>query len=229
MSDVQKNFCAIVVRYGTATGQMSDWQTILAKYNLSTNDVDSEALFNGALSVDTSYVVQVGVKDDVSDVVYATFNIPTDKIDSHEGNGFFALGKYSEKAGFECAWDAEFYGDVTIRGGKVNDFLVETGTNGIWTYRKWDSGVLEAWTTREISFTATPTAIMGGYYTSYSIDLPDLFSNTPTCFAQGRIGNGLGYATISNVTQTTISVGVFGNQNSTTSYITSVYAVGRWK
>ena len=229
MSDVQKNFCAIVVRYGTASGQMSAWQTILAKDNLSTNDVDSEPLLGGALAVDTSYVVQVGVKDDVSDVVYATFHIPTDKIDSHEGNGFLALGKYSEKAGFECAWDAEFYDTVTIRGGKVNDFPVETGTNGIWAYRKWDSGALEVWTTEEVSFTATPNAIMGGYYTSYSIDLPDLFSNTPTCFGQGRIGTGLGFVTISTVTQTTISVGVFGNQNDTTSYITSVYAIGRWK
>ena len=229
MPDVQKNFCAIVVRYGAANGQMSSWQTILAKDNLSTNIVDSAPLLGGALAVDTSYVVQVGVKDDISDVVYATFNIPTDKIDSHEGNGFLALGKYSEKAGFECAWDAEFYKDVTIRGGKVNDFPVEVGTNGIWTYRKWDSGALEAWTTREFSFEATPTALMGGYFTSYSIDLSDLFIGAPTCFCQGKIGTGLGYATISSVTKTTISVGVFGNQNDTTSYITSVYAIGRWK
>ena len=227
--DTQKNFCAIVVRYGTVNGQLSSWQTILAKDNLSTNIVDSGALLGGALAVDTSYVVQVGVKDDISDVVYATFNIPTDKIDSHEGNGFFALGKYSEKAGFECAWDAEFYKDVTIRGGKVADFTVEVGTNGIWTYRKWDSGVLEAWTTGEFSFEATPSALMGGYYTSYSIALPDLFIAAPNCFAQGKIGTGLGYATISSVTQTNLTVGVFGNQNGTTSYITSVYAIGRWK
>ena len=229
LSDVQKNFCAIVVRHRTANGQFSGWKTILAKEDLSTNTVDSAPLLDGALSVDTSYVVQVGVKDDISDEVYATFNIPTDKIDSHEGNGFLALGKYSEKAGFECAWPAEFYDDVTIRGGKVNDFPVETGTNAIWTYRKWDSGVLEAWTTGELSFTATPNAIMGGYYTSYSIGLPDLFIDAPTCFGQGRIGTGLGFVTISDVTQTTISVGVFGNQNDTTSYITSVYAIGRWK
>ena len=229
MPDVQKNFCAIVVRYGAANGQMSAWQTILAKDNLSTNIVDSAPLLGGALAVDTSYVVQVGVKDDISDVVYATFNIPTDKIDSHEGNGFLALGKYSEKAGFECAWDAEFYKDVTIRGGKVNDFPVEVGTNGIWTYRKWDSGALEAWTTREFSFEATPTALMGGYFTSYSIDLSDLFIGAPTCFCQGKIGTGIGFASISSVTQTTLTVGVFGNQNGTTSYITSAYAIGRWK
>lgn len=229
VSDVQKNFCAIVVRYGTVNDQMSSWQTILAKDNLSTNIVDSGALLGGALAVDTSYVVQVGVKDDISDVVYATFNIPTDKINSHEGNGFFALGKYSEKAGFECAWDAEFYKDVTIRGDKIADFSVEEGTSGIWTYRKWHSGVLEAWTTREFSFEATPIALMGGYFTSYSIDLSDLFIGAPTCFCQGKIGTGIGFASISSVTQTSLTVGVFGNQNGTTSYITSVYAIGRWK
>ena len=229
MSDVQKNFCAIVVRYGTVNGQFSNWQTLLAKDNLSTNIVDRGVLFAGYFSVDTSYVVQVGVKDDISDVVYATFNIPTDKIDSHEGNGFFALGKYSEKAGFECAWAAEFYKDVTIRGGKVNDFPVEVGTSGIWTYRKWHSGVSEAWTTEEFSFEATPIALMGGYFVPYSIALPDLFIAAPNCFAHGKIGTGIGFVSISTVTQTTLTVGVFGNQNGSTSYISSAYAIGRWK
>lgn len=189
MSDVQKNFCAIVVRYGTASGQMSAWQTILAKDNLSTNDVDSEPLLGGALSVDTSYVVQVGVKDDISDAVYATFHIPTDKIDSHEGNGFLALGKYSEKAGFECAWDAEFYGDVTIQGSKVYDFPVGMGVDGTWTWRKWHSGIAECWGFCKVDNVAISSAWGSLYRTDYGFRLwfpTGLFIEAPVsnCFAQ---------------------------------------------
>lgn len=189
MPDVQKNFCAIVVGYMPLNGKFSGWQTILAKDNLSTNIVDSAPLLDGALAVDTSYEVYVGVKDDISDVVYATFNIPTDKIDSHEGNGFFALGKYSEKAGFECAWDAEFYGDLTIRDGKVNDFPVEVGTSGIWTYRKWHSGIAECWGLYDLTDVSI-TSACGSLYEAnlaYKQNFPSgLFIDAPVanCFIQ---------------------------------------------
>lgn len=188
-TDVQKNFCAIMVRYRTSNGQFSGWETILAKDDLSTNIVDSEPLLDGALSVDTSYVVQVGVKDDVSDEVYATFNIPTDKIDSHEGNGFFALGKYSEKAGFECAWAAEFYDDVTIKGGQVYDFPVEMGVDGTWTWRKWHSGIAECWGVCKIDGVAISSNWGSLYRTDYGIWLwfpSGLFIEAPVsnCFAQ---------------------------------------------
>ena len=29
--------------------------------------------------------------------------------------------------------------------GFLNKFIAEQGTSGIWTYRKWDSGLLELW------------------------------------------------------------------------------------
>lgn len=196
--DAQLNFCSIVVRYGAINGQMSSWQTILAKDNLSTNIVDSGALLGGALAVDTSYVVQVGVKDDISDVVYATFNIPTDKIDSHEGNGFLALGKYSEKAGFECAWDAEFYKDVTIRGDKVNDFPIAMGIDGTWTWRKWHSGVAECWGFCEIPAVAITENSGNLYRSAYGYELwfpSGLFIEPPVsnCFVHTS-SNGICFA-----------------------------------
>lgn len=27
----------------------------------------------------------------------------------------------------------------------AKDFIVDTGTEGIWTYRKWNSGIAECW------------------------------------------------------------------------------------
>ena len=141
----------------------------------------------------------------------------------NNGKGI-GLGKVAEKEGFDSAWDFMKNGDAQV------DFVTEQGTNGYWFYRKWLSGRAEAWTTSEISFTATPSAILGGYYTPAQVDLPSgVFSKPPNCIAGGRTGTGLGFATISNVSTTMVSLGIFGNQNATTSYITSIHAVGRWK
>ena len=36
-------------------------------------------------------------------------------------------------------------GSLTVGGTAVADFIVEKGTSGIWTYRKWNSGIAECW------------------------------------------------------------------------------------
>lgn len=235
--DAQLNFCAIMVRYGTASGQISDWQTILAREDLSTNIVDSAPLLGGALAVDTSYVVQVGVKDDISDAVHATFNIPTDKIDSHEGNGFFALGKYSEKAGFECAWDAEFYNDVTIRGDKITDFPIAMGIDGTWTWRKWHSGIAECWGLCQIDGVLI-TSNWGNIYRSdfgYKLWFPSgLFVDAPVslCFAQTHDG-GVCFALESEGESTkdhTCDIHPIGaTSQSGVSITVAIMTIGRWK
>lgn len=65
----------------------------------------------------------------------------------HSGTGI-AMGKVAEhEKMFEIAseWDAKYKGVV------VQDFIVEQGTNGIWTYRKWDSGIAECWGVQPVS------------------------------------------------------------------------------
>ena len=205
VSDVQKNFCAIVVRYRATSGTYTPWYTVLAKDSLTTNVLD-KPLLNGALAVDTSYDVQVGVKDDISDVVYATFHIPTDKIQSHEGNGFLALGKYSEKGGLECAWKAEFYDDVTIHGGKITDFPIEEGTDGIWSYRKWHSGIAECWGLYSVAGVEVRTAWGSLYETAinYQVSFPQgLFIDTPVAHYFAQTSNGGGCLALETVGETT--------------------------
>ena len=206
MSGDQKNFCSIMVKYRPTAGTYFPWQTVLAKDDLSTNILDSEPLLDGVLAVDTSYEVQVGVKDDISDAVYATFHIPTDKIDSHEGNGFLALGKYSEKSGFECAWQAEFYDDVTIRGGKIHDFPIEEGTDGIWSYRKWHSGIAECWGLYSVAGVEVRTAWGSLYETAinYQVSFPQgLFIDTPVAHYFAQTSNGGGCLALETVGETT--------------------------
>lgn len=51
------------------------------------------------------------------------------------------------------------------------DFVVETGTSGIWTYRKWNSGIAECW--GKIGLTQTSN---GSYSTPW---VNNLFNNVP--------------------------------------------------
>lgn len=49
------------------------------------------------------------------------FNVPL------HGRGL-ALGKISEEDGFECAWDAKFYGDVSVNGKSLIDLIYPVGS-----------------------------------------------------------------------------------------------------
>ena len=193
-------------------------------------------MLDGALAVNTSYEVQVCVKDDISDVVYATFYIPTDKIDSHEGKGFLALGKYSEKDGFECAWKAEFYDDVTICGGKIADFPVEEGTDGIWSYRKWHSGIAECWGLYPITGAEVTTAWGYLYKTAinYQQSFPKgLFIDTPVAHYFAQTSNGGGCLALETVGETTkdYTCSLFPTRATpqTVDLTIAISATGRWK
>ena len=235
-SEVQKNFCSIAVRYRPSGGAYSEWQTILAKEDLSTNAIDSTPLLGGALAIDSSYEVQVCAKDDMGAESYATFYIPTDKIDSHEGKGFFALGKYSEKEGFECAWKAEFYDDVTIRGGKIADFPTAEGTDGIWSYRKWHSGIAECWGLYPITGAAITTPWGSLYETAinYQLSFPTgLFADAPIAHYFAQTSNGGGCLTLETVGETTKeqTCSLFPTRATpqTVDLTIAIRAIGRWK
>ena len=232
----QNNFCSIMIGYRHSARDAFQWETVLAREDLSTNTIDSAPLLGGALAVNTSYEARMCVKDDIGEEVYATFYIPTDKIDSHEGDGFLALGKYSEKKGFECGWDAEFYNAVTIRGGSITDFPIEEGTEGIWSYRKWHSGVSECWGLYPISEAAI-TVPWGNLYETainYQLSFPKaLFMDTPVAhyFAQTSMGGGcLTLETVGETTkEQTCSLFPIRATPQTVALTIAIRAIGRWK
>lgn len=68
----------------------------------------------------------------------------------------------------------------------TDDEIVEEGTDSIWTYRKWKSGIAECWGHQDIPST---TYSANGGYRAISAGLPSgLFSTTPDIVnASGRI------------------------------------------
>jgi hypothetical protein len=98
-SGTQKNFCLLRFRYKTesATSYPSSWSTLLAKNDTSKDAVDV-VISNAVLSTTTSYMVQIGVTDDIGESSTMEFSIPTAQVTFHlkKGGKGAAFGKYAE-------------------------------------------------------------------------------------------------------------------------------------
>lgn len=57
------------------------------------------------------------------------------------------------------------FGSASGTGTDAQDYVVEHGTSGIWTYRKWASGIAECWGTTTFSGTANQS---WGSYIKYA-------------------------------------------------------------
>lgn len=119
--------------------------------------------------------------------------------------------------------------------GLISDYVVEQGTSGIWTYRKWNSGVAECWNTEPLSFTGSSAsgALMGGRYAQLNNPtwgtFPFAFTDTPGVFGHGRLGTGAGFLSVGQSATKITVVSCVGNQSSTNINNVSIYVIGTWK
>ena len=109
-------------------GSWSEWTTILESSNLTSDEVETGALLDGALSIKSSYWVQVQAIDDIGQSGSTTIAVPTDKVYSHRDGArrSFTFGGYVEDDNtFAIAEDITFEarGPVKARGGNI-DILV---------------------------------------------------------------------------------------------------------
>lgn len=111
----------------------------------------------------------------------------------------------------------------------VADYVVAQGTSGIWTYRKWNSGIAECWTTSTVNTTGTFWAnIMGGhgFYVSYNFP-SGLFSSSPVTTGNGRTGSGGGFVFCYG-SPTSFTAYIVGNQDDPNLTL-EIFAKGNWK
>ena len=125
----QRNFCKIRYRHKAEGGIYSDWITILAKDNLSSDEIETGALLGGVLSVQATYLVQVQAIDDIGESASTTITIPTDKVYWHRDGARRSLtfGGYVEDDNtFAIAEDITFKskGPIEALGGGNIDTLV---------------------------------------------------------------------------------------------------------
>lgn len=114
------------------------------------------------------------------------------------------------------------------------DYIVEQGTSGIWTYRKWKSGIAECWGTYTASIAVTNSSASYGGYRSGLITataFPFTFASTPSITA--TIGRGATGAWVSNVADSnTTNVKFYlaaGASLSAASRVVHIHAIGTWE
>lgn len=133
--------------------------------------------------------------------------------------------------------DFNFNVPVSIGGNTLQDFVIEQGTKDSWSYRKWNSGVMECW--RRLQITANVNSAWGSLYTSGAIsatnlsypytftELPMLTVNLMPFGAGGLIMmSGNAYGSASNTGALEIAR---GTAYSNGQYLINYYAIGRWK
>lgn len=69
-------------------------------------------------------------------------------------------------------------GTVKVDAGNISnlaDYIVEQGVSGIWTYRKWASGIIECWGQTNIGAVGITNTTGGQYYSNTQyLDYPSL-------------------------------------------------------
>ena len=115
-----------------------------------------------------------------------------------------------------------------------SDRVIDHGTSGMWTWRKWASGVLECWGTYTASIAVDISSPAYGGYRSDNITVtnyPIQFKNTPQVLLMG--GAGCNGCWVNNASGGGVAACKF-YLSSAVSMATSnksihVHAIGAWK
>lgn len=121
------------------------------------------------------------------------------------------------------------------------DYIVEEGTSGIWTYRKWASGIAECWgTTAEMSIVcnvAWGSIYVTGENSVGNTQFPFEFVDIPILYATFNDGGTVGRGWVMDMDNaphhlTTAQTGDIPVARAVSYTFTSAfkfYAIGKWK
>ena len=179
-------------------------------------------------------------------------------IDFLAGGHGIAFGQPSSRDGFECNMPTTFHDtvdcedvltapDMTAQevsdfvdnldvggSGVAVDLVIEQGTSGMWTYKKWAQGELECWGHYERS--SVSIGANGGVLNMAIGLLPFSFSARPICvMSVGGDGNphiGLAYCNI-YTSDTSFGIDAYWKNHRSTAHSgavwTDIIVKGRWK
>ena len=125
---------------------------------------------------------------------------------------------------------------VTTKISVHQDYVVQQGTSGIWTYRKWNSGILECWSCAIHTFptSGAGTGLSGLELTTIDIILPSIitFVNNPCCTGSSSWYYTEWVQVHYDASKNKIKVRCFCNGNSLGNAADkeiSIYCIGKWK
>ena len=180
------------------------------------------------LSTDSAYVFRLEISDYFQTVSYE-FEVPTafTLMDFRSTGKGMAIGKVSEKDEFEIAMDADFQAGIKLDGVSIVDHVIEEGTSGIWTYRKWSSGKLELWGA-ESKGTVSLTLYLGVYYASLSLTFPSILISADHAFIMNQ-SNGFTTGNISQITNSYVAYRLISLTQNNPIITLHAYVIGKWK
>lgn len=123
----------------------------------------------------------------------------------------------------------DFVSSLDVTGLNVVDYVVEQGTSGEWTYKKWNSKTFEAWCTS--SYTGTITAGSGSiYYLNASRSLPSIGIASVQYASAEYTGGELTWCKLGTISTTAIGYTFCSSISRGTSTARTVmfYVVGTW-
>lgn len=202
------------------------WRVVGDEYNAKVSIPDAPI---GEFPVTNAFEVKLTVRDSIGSEATKVISIPLGKTDFHltpYGAGFGMYHDSNKPNTVQTAWDLE------IKGNMIADFVVEQGTSGIWTYRKWNSGIAECWGQSPQNITTTLSG--NGYYaygyTNY-IQFPNGFflSNTKPIVSVTNYGGGYLRAAIKEIGQSSVQFYITTEWAGTWDTSFWIRAIGRWK
>ena len=181
VNGVQKN-SVVYVRYQykkTSESSYSSYTSIVSATTRNGTSFSYSNLELCSLDANTSYDFHLQIQDKLYSLssLDLYFTVP-------QGTPLIALRK--KKVGIntpEPQATLDVAGDMRVNGSPLADFVIQQGTSGVWTYRKWKSGIAECWCRKTVS-TALNNA-WGSLYTSGSltalnVSFPFTFAEVPT-------------------------------------------------
>ena len=126
----------------------------------------------------------------------------------------------------------DFVDSLDAQGANLADFVVEQGTEGIWTYRKWNSGISECWGIWNGSTTQYASLSYGGAYRVTGLAYPtNLFISAPILNYSAYLGGA--FALTGTIVDTSDASAanfyIQSNQTGTKTTQIRAHAIGRWK
>ena len=120
-----------------------------------------------------------------------------------------------------------------VLSGSYTDYVVEQGTNGIWSYRKWNSGIAECWGTYSATGVNIAKNNYSGFYYSDAVNvaLPFTFKSAPTQFVSGGTTSYVSFATpvASTTTQARFWVCCLASGATSVNININISVKGKWK
>lgn len=121
--------------------------------------------------------------------------------------------------------------EIYLTPNETVDLVVEQGTSGIWTYRKWSSGIAECWGSHSATISQLG-GVLNGYSYSVAVDFPsNLFIDVPNVTYSAFLSNAYALTGTLNTSLTKNSVTLYAVSNTSGSKSSTWYiqVIGKWK